>query len=182
MAMADDAFGVDTCLVNGGVVHGVDREWGEAGPDDAESRDVPSVDGDADRLLDGDGGPADNFGCIAGVDKEVCVDANDHMNAGIAGRSNDEVAVAGTEGAIGSRVDVDTKDVDFEHFVAATRAFSINSCCISSLVRAFRDSLSPHFLVGFPASCLFLESLNSIWCSIGFEDPFWSSAFANCSS
>ena len=62
VAMADDAFGGDTCRVDGGVVHDVDREWGEAGPDDAKSRDVPSVDGDADRLLDGDCGTADVFG------------------------------------------------------------------------------------------------------------------------
>ena len=153
---------------------------GEAGPDDAESRDVSSVDGDADRLFDGDGGPADVFSGIGEIDKVVRVDVNDFDNDGTAGRDNGGVDVTGTEGAIGNCVDVDTEDGDFEHFVAASRALSMNSCCISSLLRALGDSLSSDFLLRVSPSCLVLELLGSIRDLMVFEDPFWSSAFANC--
>ena len=138
VVVADDAFGGDTCRVNGGVVDGVDREWEEAGPDDAESRDVSSVDGDTGRIVDGDGGPADVFGGIAEVNKRVCVGAKDFDDDGTAERNNPGVADADLEGAMESSVDVDTEgDANFkEHFVAANRIFSRNSCCISSLLRA----------------------------------------------
>ena len=182
VAMADDAFGGDTCRVDGGVVNVVDREWGEARPDDADST---SIEGDDDKIFVGDGGPVDVLGGIAEVDKAVCVDAYDSDSDGIGGRDNRGVADAGTEGAIGSSVDVDTEggaNIDFEHVVAATRAFSINSCCISSSLRAFIGSLSLEFLVGSFASCLFVELVlvDAISALIVNEDPFWFSAFANC--
>lgn len=155
--MANGAFGGDMCCFDGGVVPGVDRRWGKAGPDDGESRDAPSDDGVSDRLLDGDGGPADVLGGINEVDKEARADTHDFDNNGTAGRDNGGAAVAGTEGAMGSRVDVGTKGVDFEHFVAAIRTFSLNSCCISSMLRPFGDSFSSKFLVRFSASFLFME-------------------------
>ncbi len=67
---------------------GVDREWEEAGPDDAESPDVSAVDGDADRISDEDAGPSDVFGDIGEVNKEVCVDADDVDNDGSADADN----------------------------------------------------------------------------------------------
>ena len=76
---------------------------------------------------------------------------------------------------MGSGVDVDSEggaNVDFEHVAAAARTFSKISCCISSLLRAFRDTHSPEFPVWVSASCLFGELLDSVRGLMVFGDPF----------
>ena len=183
VAMADDASGGDTCRVDGGVMYGVDKGWGEAGPVDAEAPDVLFVDGDADRLLDNDSGPADIFGGIAELDTKVCVGANNFDEDRNAGGDNHGVADTETEGAMGSGVEIGSKGdvkIDFERFAAAVRTFSRSSCRISSALRAFGESLSSEFLLEFSASCLFVYLSNSSRGLMVFKDPFWSSALAKC--
>ena len=183
VAMADDAFVDNTFRVDGGVVEGVDREREEAGPDDAESCDGSSVEGDRGKTLDNDGEPVGVFGDVAEINRGVWVDANDFDSGGTAGGESRELADAEIEGAMASSGDVDTKgDADFsgEHFVAASRALSLNSCRMSSLLRAFGESLSPELLVGSFASCLFVESVDSIRGFKVSDEPFFSSTFASC--
>ena len=181
--MADDTFGDDTCRIDGGVVQGVDREREEAGPDDAESCDISSVEGDGGKAPDDDGEPADAFGDIAVADRSGCVDANDFDSGGPAGRENRELADAKIEGAMAASGDVDTKgDADFggEQLVAASRPLSTNSCRMSSLLRAFAESDSLELLVGGFASCLFVESVDCIRGFMVFREPFCSSTCASC--
>ena len=182
MAMTDDAFGDNTCCVDGGVVQGVDRERKEAVPDDAESCDGSFIEGDGGKASDDDGKPADAFGDIAEGDRRSRVDANEFGGGGFAGRENGELADAELEGAMVASGDVDTKgDAGFsgEQLVAASRALSINSCRMSSLLRAFGESHSLELLVGRFASCLFVESVDCIWGFMVFEESFGSFTFAS---
>lgn len=165
VAMVDHVFGDNTCCVDGGVVQGDDREWEEVEPDDAESWDISSVEDDGGKAPDNACEPADAFGNIAEVDRRGCVDANDFDSGGSAGRESRELADAEIEGAMAASGDVDTKgDADFggEWLVAASRALSINSCRMSSLLRAFGESLSLELLVGSFAFCLLVELVDSV--------------------
>ena len=79
--------------------------------------------------------------------------------------------------------DFDTKgDADFggEELAAASRAFSTNSCRMSSLLRAFGEPCSLELLVGSFASCLFVDSVDWIRGFMVSEEPFCSSTFASC--
>ena len=142
VAVAVDVSGGDTCRVDGFVVYGIDREKGEAGPDDAEPRDAPSVDGDDDRPINGDDGPANLSGCIAEVAKEICADANDFDKRGSPGGNGRGIADAGMEGTMGSGVGVEPGGDDFVPFAAVPRTFLRSYCCTSSLLRAFGGSYS----------------------------------------
>ena len=90
------------------------------------------------------------------------------------------VADAGMEGTMASGLEIEPEGDDFAHFAGAARTFGRSSCCISSLLRAVGESLSSECFLGLSASCLFVEFLELVRDLIVFEDPSWSSAFANC--
>ena len=131
-------------------------------------------------------------GLVQGVDREQEeAGPDDTESCDISGecdgvKAPDDVGVppnAGREGTMVASGDVDTRgDADFggELLVAASRALSRNSCRMSSLLRAFGESLSPALLVGDFASCLFVELVDSVRGFMIFEGRFCSCTLASC--
>lgn len=131
-------------------------------------------------------------GVVQGVDKErEEAGPDDTESCDISGEGDGvkapadvgEPPNAGIEGAMVASGNAATRgDADFDGalLVAASRAFSRNSCRMSSLLRAFRESLPSESLRGSFASCVFVELVDSVRGFMVFEGRFCSSTLTSC--